>query len=299
LTFRITFSLIIFVFGLGIGSFLNCVIYRMEMKSKEGITSFSQGRPRRKAFGFLRGKSFCPHCKHTLGWQDLVPIFSFLALKGKCRYCQKKISWQYPLVEIATGLLFLLIFNFQLTENSSLLANRELFSVLSFQNLLAISFFFLLSSFLIIVFVYDLKHYIIPDKIIFPAIAIVLIYNFFQLIANRYPLSTVLNNLYAALGAAGFFLLIVLISRGKWMGIGDIKLAFFMGLFLGYPGILVALFSAFLIGAIIGVGLIMLKKKGLKSEVPFGPFLVIGTFIALFWGQAITNWYLNLFISAI
>ena len=284
----IFFYLIVFVFGLAVGSFLNCVIYRMEMRGKGGITSFSQGRPRRKAFGFLRGKSFCPHCKHTLGCWDLIPIFSFLILKGKCRYCQQKIAFQYPLVEIATALLFLQIFNFSAFGGPAV-------GWQSPQNLLNICFLLLVSCFLLVIFVYDLKHYIIPDKVIFPAIIIALIYNLFQLFTTRYPLSTVLNNLYAAFGAAAFFLAIVLVSRGKWMGLGDVKLAFFMGFLLGFPNILVALFLAFLIGAIIGVGLILAKRKHLKSELPFGPFLVTGTFIALFWGQAIAYWYLNLF----
>jgi len=89
--------------------------------------------------------------------------------------------------------------------------------------------------------------------------------------------------------------MIVLISRGKWLGVGDIKLAFLMGLFLGFPNILLALFLAFLIGAIIGIGLIVAGKKTLKSEVPFGPFLVTGTFLALFWGEKLINYYLNFF----
>ncbi len=98
----------------------------------------------------------------------------------------------------------------------------------------------------------------------------------------------------SALGAAAFFLTIFLVSRGHWMGFGDVKLAFLLGLFLSFPNILVALFSAFLIGAIIGIGLIIARKKNLKSEVPFGPFLITGTIIALFWGEKLIRWYLNL-----
>ena len=285
---QVLLSIIIFLTGLTIGSFLNCVIYRMEMRDKRGITSLSQGRPQRKAFGFLRGKSFCPYCKHTLFWQDLIPVFSFLILRGKCRYCGKKISLQYPLVELATGILFVLLLNYELG-----IMNYEIFSL---EFIAYFLFLILNSSFLILIFVYDLKHFIIPDKIIYPAIAIALIYNFYQLLTTHYLLPTVLNNLYAALGAAGFFLFIVLVSRGKWMGIGDIKLAFLMGLLLGFPYILVALFFSFLIGAIIGIGLILAKRKTMKSEVPFGPFLVTGTFTALFLGEAIINWYWNLFI---
>jgi len=265
-------NLFVFLFGLIIGSFLNCVIYRLEHKQS-----------------FLRGRSFCPHCKHTLSWQDLIPVFSFLFLKGKCRYCKKRISWQYPLVEIATALLFLLIFNFKF-----LILNQ--FSIFNFETITYFLYLLIIGSLLIIVFVFDLKHFIIPDKVIFPAIGLALVYNFYQLLTTHYPLSTVLNNLYAAIGASAFFLFIVLVSRGKWMGIGDIKLAFLMGVLLGFPYILVALFFSFLIGAIIGIGLILAKRKTMKSEVPFGPFLVIGTFTALFWGEIIINWYWSLFI---
>jgi len=247
------FYVVIFIFGLIVGSFLNCVIYRLE----EGKS-------------FLKGRSFCPHCKHKLIWQDLIPIFSFLILRGKCRYCQKPISLQYPLVELATGIIFLsiVLFNIQ-------------YSI----------FHILIACFLIVIFVYDLKHYLIPDKIIYPAIVIALIFNFQFLIVNEFSIFKF--SILSALGAAAFFLLIVLISRGKWMGVGDIKLAFLMGLILGFPNILVALFLAFFIGAIMGIGLIATGKKTLKSEVPFGPFLVAGTFLALFWGQDVINWYFN------
>jgi len=243
---------VIFIFGLVVGSFLNCVIYRLALP---------------------RGRSFCPHCKHILSWQDLIPVLSFLILRGKCRYCQKKISFQYPLVEIATGLLFVLIFWH-----------------LDFGFDLAFGFWILISCFLIIIFVYDLKHFIIPDKIIYPAIAVVFIYNVLQ------GPALLMGSGLAAILAAGFFLSIVLVSRGCWMGLGDVKLAFLMGLFLGFPNILIALFFAFLIGAIIGVGLILAKRKTLKSEVPFGPFLVTGTFVALFLGERIAQWYLDLFL---
>jgi leader peptidase (prepilin peptidase)/N-methyltransferase len=246
----LTFSyLVIFLFGLIVGSFLNSLIYRLQTGES-----------------FLFKRSFCPHCKHQLSWRDLIPIFSFLILRGKCRYCKKPISWQYPLVELAAGIIFLSVFNIH--------------------SIIITFFFFLFSCFLIIIFVYDLRYYLIPDKIIYPAIATALLYSIL------YSFS-ILNTICAAFGAAAFFLVIVLISRGKWMGVGDIKLAFFMGLFLAFPNILVALFLAFFIGAIIGVGLIITGKKTLKSEVPFGPFLVTGTFMAMFWGQKIINWYLN------
>ena len=245
----------IFLFGLAVGSFLNCVIYRMEQKKS-----------------FLKGRSYCPNCKHVLSWKDLIPVLSFIILKGKCRYCNKRISIQYPILELATALLFLVIF-----------------WILGFRFDLTFGFWILISSLLIIIFVFDLKHYIIPDSAIFPAIILTFLYN---LITNYELLIT--NYLFSALAAAGFFLIIYLVSRGKWLGFGDVKLTFLMGFFLGFPNILVALFLSYLVGAIIGIGLIIAKKKSLKSKVPFGPFLVTGTFIALFFGERIINWYLNL-----
>lgn len=280
--FNIIFYIFIFLFGLVVGSFLNCIIYRLE-----------------KGQGFLFSRSYCPHCKHVLGWKDLIPILSFIILRGKCRYCQKPISIQYPAVEIATALSFLISY--------------FLFLI----HFLFLIFYLVIFCFLIIIFVYDLKHYIIPDKVIYPAIGLALV--FVILNAVKDPVAPALTTgflaspspsfalqnwgwaslgmtILSAFGAAAFFLAIVLISRGKWMGVGDIKLAFLMGLFLGWPNILVALFVAFLLGAVVGLGLIVLGKKTLKSEVPFGPFLVSGTLLALFFGQSIIHWYVNLFL---
>ena len=272
----LVFYIFIFLFGLCIGSFLNCVVYRLEKKQS-----------------FLKGRSYCPHCRHALSWLDLVPVFSFLLLKGKCRYCKKSISIQYLLIELMTGLLFLLIFNFQFTIFNE-------FSIFNFQTVVNFLFLLIISCFLIVIFVYDLKHYIIPDKVLFPAIAIVFLEQLiFKFSLARRPMAEGFldfSHLWAGLGAGAFFLFFFLISSGRWMGFGDVNLAFFMGLFLGYPKILVALFSAFLLGAIIGVGLIIFGSKNLKSEVPFGPFLIIGTFIALFYGQEIIQWNSNVFL---
>ena len=260
------FYLIIFIFGSCIGSFLNCLIYRL-------------GRPRRKT-SFLRGRSFCPDCLHKLGFFDLIPVLSFVFLKGKCRYCGKKISWQYPLVEIATGLLFVLIFwylGFRLDLAFGIWTLDLLYLLIIF-------------SLLIIIFVYDLKHYIIPDKVIYSAIGIVFVYR----IIFNFQKTDLYYSVLSAFGACAFFFIIWAVSHGKWMGFGDVKLAFLMGLFLGFPNILVALFLAFLIGAIIGLGLIFFGKKNLKSQVPFGPFLILGTFTALFWGEKLVSWYISL-----
>ncbi|NQU82777.1 MAG: prepilin peptidase [Parcubacteria group bacterium] len=256
--------LIIFIFGLCIGSFLNCLVYRIESKKS-----------------FTRGRSLCPKCHHKLGVLDLIPILSFLMLKRKCRYCKKNIAWQYPAIEILTGLVFLLIFNFQFS-----IFDSSILQFFNFQTIISLVYLLIIGSFLIVIFIYDLKHYIIPDKILYPAVALTLLYRFINF-------ESLLPALVSAVLASGFFFLIWLVSKGKWMGFGDVKLALFMGLFLGWPDILVALFSAFLIGSVAGIGLMVLGKKKLKSQVPFGPFLIIGTFLALFWGREIITWYLS------
>jgi prepilin signal peptidase PulO-like enzyme (type II secretory pathway) len=268
----------VFLFGLIAGSFLNALIYRLEA----GDSVF-------------RGRSYCPNCKHVLAWHDLIPLMSFFLLQGRCRYCKKRISWQYPTVELATGLLFLLSFKLQISS---------LNQVSSFETL-NIFYLWAVLALLMLLFVYDLKHYILPDKIVFPAIGLALGYRIFEFLNfgfawdlgfGIWDFKLLVNPLLAALGAALFFFVIFLLSRGRAMGFGDVKLALFMGLFLGWPNILVALFAAFVIGGMFGIVLILLKKKGMKSEVPFGPFLITGTLAALFWGKLLVDWYFNLIL---
>jgi prepilin signal peptidase PulO-like enzyme (type II secretory pathway) len=201
-----------------------------------------------------------------------------LFLKGQCRYCHKKISIQYPLVEIATGLIFLLIF----------LATPYLSKL---DNIINVIFLFYIASVLIIIFVYDVKHYIILDRVLFPAIAITF---FYQLIFN--PAISLASFVLAVFVASGFFLLIFLISKGTWMGFGDVKLAMLLGLLLGFPNILLGLFLAFFFGAVVGSALMFFGKKGLKSEVPFAPFLIMGTAITMLFGNQIISWYLHFLI---
>lgn len=257
------FYLIIFIFGLAVGSFLNCLIYRLQTEES-----------------FLIKRSYCPNCKKALSWQDLIPLLSFIILRGKCRYCQKPISWQYPLVELMTGALFVFI-AFQWLSGGITLLNF-------------IYLLFIISA-LIVIFVSDLRYYIIPDKVIYSATILAIIYCIYQFAIEDQRL--IIINFLAAILASLFFLSIILISRGRWMGWGDVKLAFFMGLLLGFPNILVALFLAFFFGAIIGIGLILAGRKTLKSEIPFGPFLVVGTFIALFWSKELIQLYSHLFLA--
>ncbi|MEK9129806.1 MAG: prepilin peptidase [Patescibacteria group bacterium] len=240
----------VFIFGLIIGSFLNALIWRMHTKKS------------------MLERSCCPKCKHVLGIKDLIPLISFFWRKGRCHYCQEKISWQYPLVEFFTGIFFCFIFlrNFEINSLSfnSIILFRDLFFI----------------SVLEIIFVYDLKYGYILDRVTLPAITVGLILNLIFGIQWQ-------NLILAIAVGGGFFLVQFLISKGKWIGGGDIRMGALMGVFLGWPQILVALFFSYILGAIIGVMLIFLKKKEMKSEIAFGTFLAIGALISLFFGEQI------------
>jgi len=247
----------LFAFGTIIGSFLNCLIYRLE-----------------KGESFLRGRSYCPHCKHILTFKDLIPILSFILLKGRCRYCKEKISIQYPLVEFFSGIL-------------TLIALSPLVSNFSIYNLPSAIFHFLIFLLLLLIFVFDLKYYSIPDQILIFAIFVSLLYRIFNFSSFQ--------NLILSLLPSLFFLLLILISKEKWMGFGDFEISIFIGLFLGWPKILIALFFSVFLGALVGLILIFLKKKTLKSQIPFAPFLVLGTFFSFFFGQNLIDFYFSLF----
>lgn len=259
------FYTLLFVLGAAIGSFLNVVIFRIDT---------------RKSMFFSRSE--CPHCHHQLAIADLFPLFSFLFLRGRCRYCQQPISWQYFFVEVVSGIAFVLVgWHFSIAE-------MFLQSNIHWPTLASFLIWLFYISLLIIIFVYDLRHYLILDKILLITLLV-------AIIGCCLPMGHgLLNSLVAAAVGGGFFLLIYLLSRGKWMGAGDVKFAFVIGVILGWPNIIVGLFLAFVSGAIWGIGLMLFGQKKMKDKLPFGTFLAVATFAALFIGDSVVSWYLGL-----
>jgi len=247
---------IFFILGLIIGSFCNVVILRL--KSEES---------------FVRGRSHCPACRHQLTWYDNIPLLSFLLLRGKCRYCQKKISWQYPLVELSAGLLF------------TILIAPLFFVDLPLTWLIAVSLVAIISI-LVVVFVYDLKYMEIPMIPVWIAIVLSIVViglQDFQSGANILSWgSDTITGIIAGGSAFLFFYALTAYSHEQWMGAGDAYIALIMGLLLGWPYTLVAFLIAFLSGSVIGVGMMMLSRGTLKTQVPFAPFLILGLFCAMF-----------------
>lgn len=245
--------IIFFLFGLIIGSFLNVVICRYH-------TSRS-----------FNGRSVCLSCAKELCWYDLLPVLSFFILKGRCRHCKSKFSWQYPLVEISTGIIFALLFyKFQ-----------ALFWFDVFDFVVSFSFYATIFSLLVVISAYDLRHKIIPDAMVFffGLLAFLGLFLFKEgVVAISLP---TISELAVGPMVALPFAFLWLISKGTWMGLGDAKLLIGLGWVLGATRVIPGLFVAFSLGFVVGLSMLLLSKKyHLKSEIPFAPFLVLGTLLA-------------------
>jgi prepilin signal peptidase PulO-like enzyme (type II secretory pathway) len=228
-----------------------------------------------------------------IAWYDNIPVLSFILLGGKCRNCRKPISWQYPIVELVTGILFLLVFsnNFQFSIfNFQTIFNFQFsnFKFFTSNFLLLISIFrdWFIIAVMIVIFVIDLRWYLILDAVTMPAAAVIFFLNLALGMSWQ-------NMLMSGIIGGSFFLIQFVISKGKWIGGGDIRLGFLMGLALGWPNVLTAIFLAYFIGSIFGIGLILSGEKKWKSKIPLGTFLAVATIITLLWGEKILGWYLS------
>ncbi len=211
--------------------------------------------------------SYCPHCQQALRPWHNIPLLSYLLLGGRCAYCRTTITWRYPLVECLCGLLYLFLYHrFGLSVQSAVFA-------------------LLVTSLLIVSFI-DLAHKIIPDVITLPGILVGILASLLVT-----PLTVASSVLGMFLGG-GLFFLVAVLSRGG-MGGGDIKLVAMIGAFLGWQAVFVTIFFGALSGAMVGIGLMLLKKKGRKDPIPFGPFLALGAFLAMIWGQDFLAWYIH------
>jgi leader peptidase (prepilin peptidase) / N-methyltransferase len=251
---------VIFILGTAVGSFLNVVVDRTTRRES------------------ILGRSYCDHCRATLSTFDLIPIISFVGLGARCRYCRRPISWQYPAVEAVTGFLFVLSFY-----------------VLSYGGefeIIRLIFYFFLVSILVVVAVVDFKFSLIPTSLVFLASLVALFFNYFFLSSSLF-----IEHVFAAFGAAIFFLMIPILTRGRGMGEGDIILGFLIGMVLGFVQTILAVFLAFFLGALAAIFLIFLGKKRFGQTIPFGPFLVSGFLLALFWSKPIIDWYLVLYLK--
>ena len=294
-----------FVLGAIIGSFIKALADR-SLKNKS-----------------FWGRSYCENCKHKLNWYDLIPIISFIIIRGKCRYCRKKISPEYLIIEVVVGLLtgFLFWQYFQKFP-ISVIIEGSIFSFPVLTSLLDLLFKVFFISVLTALFLTDMKEMLIPDRIVLPAILVsffyqisitlykigYLYYSLNQTILGRKLLppfsdyfqrhaliiaEPLFGSILMAILIGGFFMSLIIITKGKGMGGGDVKLGILMGLALGFPYSLAALVLAFFSGAVAAVILLFARKKHFGQSIAFGPFLVLGSLLILFSGDLIISWYLG------
>jgi len=242
----------IFIIGTLVGSFLNVCIYRLP----EGKSVVSP-------------PSACSSCEHRLGFLDLIPILSYVFNRGRCRHCGGKYSAQYPFIELLNGILYLFVFY------------KYGFTWISVMHCLTLSV-------LIVVFMIDLRHKIIPDSIIIFGLLYTTIISIMFIDINF------LNKLFGLAFGFGLFLLIAIVTNA--MGGGDIKLMGFLGLNFGLTGIIFVTVASFVIGAVVSVGLLASKIATRKDYIPFGPFIAVAAVIYIFWGKEIINLYFNLIL---
>ncbi len=255
---------LVFLIGLVLGSFLNVVVDR----SVEGKS-------------FVSGRSKCAYCHRELSPIELLPLVSYVMQGGKCKHCSKKLSIYYPVVELTTGILFVIAM-YDIIGNTPL--SPPTYGILDATYGMYI---FAVISVLIIIFFTDLKYGLIPFYTTLLAILVVFLKNiFFPL----YDDLSLINYFFSAFFSLIFFLILFLATKGRGMGFGDVVYVFLMGLLLGFPKIVLGMYIAFLSGTVVALFLVFLKKKKMKGgTIPFGPFLVAGTVISFFWGNMIID----------
>ena len=251
------------VLGLIIGSFLGAYSHRVL-----------------KGGSALRGRSECPHCHKTLTARDLVPVLSYIWLGGRCRRCRKPIGIGYLLIEFGAALGFIGAYLFTQPMEG-------------WVSTLRLGWLWYLLAVGIVIVVVDLKAQIIPNRVLGLASLVTLAYGALLTISGGMRLELAGVHILSALVAGGFFLSLSILSRGRWMGGGDIKLFALIGLILGWPGTVVALLLALWSGAAVSLILIAGGRKKMKSLIPFGPFLVLGAGVALIWAEQIIQYYIR------
>ncbi len=257
------------ILGASVGSFLSVVIFRLKHKQK----------------GAIVGRSRCPHCKKTLTTYDLIPVLNYILLGGRCRYCHKPISLYYFFLEITTALIFLLMYlRFPFIIEGSMISDYSIDLMVAVQYV----FSTVSSTLLIGIFFFDLQYMEVPDILIYPLIFIGLVGTLITK-AVDFP-----SLLIAVLGALVFFGGQRFLSKGKWLGEGDVWVAIAMAVMFGWKLLIVAVSLSYIIGAVLCIILLATKAVNSKSKIPFAPFLVFGTFATILYGNEILAWYMSL-----
>ena len=287
---------ILAVLGLCMGSFVNAVVWRIKQQSlvnsrqssvkkkKSAALSTIDKRLSTQNLSILQGRSQCTDCGHQLAPKDLIPVLSWLFLRGRCRYCKKPISPQYPVVELVLAVVFLASYLFWPND----LGQQGQWLLLAT---------WLGSSVgLLALLIYDLKWMLLPNRILYPTFFVALTgrLGYILFFASQKALSLELLAL-SLLVASGIFYLLFYLSKGRWIGYGDVRLGLITGTVLGKPSLsLLMIFIASVLGTLFAVPALLAGRKTMVSKLPYGPFLIAATAFTLLWGGQIINWYKSL-----
>jgi len=274
-------ALILALLGLVLGSFVNALVWRLHQQE---LAIENSQLPHQADLSILHGRSMCPGCGHRLSARDLVPVFSWLALRGHCRYCSMRISLQYPLVELLTAIIFGVSYYFWPGGLDS-------------GGLILLAAWLAASVGLLALLIYDARWMLLPSKIIYPTLAVATAGRLTYLIAYEPDKTQAVFRWLAALVlCSGMFWLLFMISRGRLIGYGDVRLGLVTGTLLASPSrSFLMLFLASTLGLVFALPGVFKGRKNLSSQLPFGPFLIVATGLVVFVGDRVINWYTNLF----
>lgn len=269
--------------GLCLGSFANALVWRVHEQAEEAEKK-SPSKKRLKNLSIMRGRSMCPDCGHVLRARDLVPVLSWLSTGGRCRYCSKRVSAQYPLVEAVTAGVFVLSYYWWPVT-------------LTGAQYIILLLWLVIATGLMALLVYDLRWYLLPNRILYPLAYLAAFLAVTQIVVADSLDRAVFDTAMAVAIGGGLFYVLFQVSKGKWIGGGDVKLGWLLGLIVATPGkALLMIFIAALLGTLVSLILMTRKKLARSSVIPFGPFLIAGAFVAMLFGDQIINWYLYLML---
>lgn len=280
--FYATIMLMIYILiaglGLALGSFVNALVWRVH----------EQMGSRKKAddphLSVLRGRSMCPDCRHTLNMADLIPLLSWLMLKGKCRYCQKPVSAQYPVVEVMTAALFITsyhIWPYGFSAHGIFFFGTWLITLTG----------------LVALAVYDVRWMLLPNRIVYPLTVLWAALIAIRAVFFEGGMGLVIGSVIGLIICGGLFWVLFQLSDGEWIGGGDVKLGFLLGLIAGnaMPAFLI-IFLASLLGTLWVLPLLVNKKLAIKAQIPFGPFLIVATIIVFLLGDRLIGQFADYFL---
>lgn len=286
---------VLVVLGLCFGSFVNAFVWRLHEQQRLADSRQPAAKKKPSANSHLltandlsvvKGRSMCVHCHHELAAKDLVPVLSWLWLRGRCRYCGKPISAQYPLVELLNMLLFVASYLYWPT------------AVSGWQTAIFALWLVLLIG-LTALLVYDLRWMLLPNKIIFPLMGVAVLQAIVRVATDSQPWHALLQEVLAVIIGGGIFYVLFQVSGGRWIGGGDVKLGWLLGIIVATAEkAVLVIFLAAVLGSLVSLPLLVSRRLKRNSVIPFGPFLIVAGIVVVLFGGSIIHWYNHTFLLA-